>query len=82
MKRVSTVDLIRNFSAHGDAALAGPVIITKNGRDRLVLISIEQYNLYEHVLDAQEDAASPARRARQKPAGRGAKRNAASVRAR
>jgi PHD/YefM family antitoxin component YafN of YafNO toxin-antitoxin module len=81
MKRVSTVELIRNFSAHGDAALAGPVIITKNGRDRLVLISIEQYNLYEHVFDAHQDASQP-RRGRQKPAGGRAKRTIASGRAR
>jgi prevent-host-death family protein len=43
-KRVATQDFIRNYSAHSDAALAEPIILTKNGRDRLVLMSIEQYD--------------------------------------
>lgn len=60
MKRVSTVELIRNFGAHSDAALATPIIVTKNGRDRLVLISIEQYDMLQHAYDAYEDSRSNA----------------------
>jgi PHD/YefM family antitoxin component YafN of YafNO toxin-antitoxin module len=56
MKRVSTVELIRNFGAHSDAALSTPIIVTKNGRDRLVLISIEQYDVLQHAYDAFEDS--------------------------
>jgi prevent-host-death family protein len=41
--RVSVKELLRNFSRLSDKALSEPVIITKNGRDRLVLVSIEEY---------------------------------------
>jgi hypothetical protein len=43
MRRVSSADLVRNFSVHTDTALAEPVVITRNGRDRLVLLNIELY---------------------------------------
>ncbi len=69
MKRVSTVELIRNFGSYGDAALAEPVVITKNGRDRLVLISIEQYNVFQHASDAYEDVQSKPRHERAKLSG-------------
>lgn len=68
MKRVSTVELIRNFGAHSDAALSTPIIVTKNGRDRLVLISIEQYDMLQHAYDAYEDSRSHAPQERAKPA--------------
>jgi hypothetical protein len=32
MRRVSSADLVRNFSVHSDAALAEPLMITRNGR--------------------------------------------------
>ena len=41
--RVSVKELLRNFSRLSDKALSEPVIITKNGRDRLVLVSIEEF---------------------------------------
>jgi prevent-host-death family protein len=41
--RVSSAELVRNFSELADQALSEPVIITKNGRDRLVLIAVEDY---------------------------------------
>lgn len=66
MKRVSTVELIRNFGAHSDAALASPIIVTKNGRDRLVLISIEQYDMLQHAYDAFEDTRAKAPQERAK----------------
>jgi|SRR5579863_9662952 len=71
MKRVSTVELIRNFGAHSDAALAMPVIVTKNGRDRLVLISIEQYDVLQHAYDAFEDTRAKAPQERAKTSARG-----------
>jgi len=72
MKRVSTVELIRNFGAHSDAALATPIIVTKNGRDRLVLISIEQYDMLQHAYDAFEDSRPKPPQERAKPARVGA----------
>ena len=36
-------DLVRQFSHYSDLALAKPVIITRNGRPRNVLLSVEEY---------------------------------------
>jgi PHD/YefM family antitoxin component YafN of YafNO toxin-antitoxin module len=44
MRRISSADLVRNFSVHSDAALSEPVVITRNGRDRLVLMNTERYH--------------------------------------
>ncbi|RAI45151.1 type II toxin-antitoxin system prevent-host-death family antitoxin [Rhodoplanes roseus] len=41
--KVSTADFIRNFGSLSDKALSEPVTITKNGRDRLVVLSAEEY---------------------------------------
>jgi PHD/YefM family antitoxin component YafN of YafNO toxin-antitoxin module len=65
MKRVSTLELLRNFGVHGDTALTEPVILTKNGRDRLMLISIERYEMLQRAYDASlraRDEKSPADR--------------------
>ena len=36
-------ELVRQFSHYSDLALKEPVIVTKNGRARNVLISVEEY---------------------------------------
>lgn len=36
-------ELVRQFSHYSDVALAHPVVVTKNGRARNVLISVEEY---------------------------------------
>ena len=41
--KVSTAELMRNFGPFADKALTEPLTITKNGRDRLVLLSSEEY---------------------------------------
>jgi prevent-host-death family protein len=41
--RVTTADFIKNFGQLADKALSDPVTITKNGRDRLVILSVEEY---------------------------------------
>lgn len=41
--RVTTADFIKNYGSLADRALAEPVTITKNGRDRLVVLSAEEY---------------------------------------
>ena len=43
MRRVSSAEFVRQFSAFCDDARAEPVVLTRNGRDRLVIASIEQY---------------------------------------
>jgi hypothetical protein len=52
MRRISTLDLLRHFGVHCDEAMSKPVIVTKTGRDRLVLISIEQYQKMRRAFDA------------------------------
>jgi PHD/YefM family antitoxin component YafN of YafNO toxin-antitoxin module len=41
--KVTTADFIKNYGTLADKALAEPVTITKNGRDRLVLVSADEY---------------------------------------
>jgi prevent-host-death family protein len=36
-------ELVRQFSHYSDLALKEPVVVTKNGRARNVLISVEEY---------------------------------------
>lgn len=43
LTRVSSNELVRNFGPLADKALSAPVTITRNGRDRLVLLSAEEY---------------------------------------
>lgn len=43
LTRVSSKELVRNFGPLSDKALTEPVAITRNGRDRLVLLSVEEY---------------------------------------
>ena len=41
--RVTTAEFIKRYGALADRALNEPVTITKNGRDRLVLLSVDEY---------------------------------------
>ncbi len=41
--KVSTAEFIKGYGALADKALSEPITITKNGRDRLVVISAEEY---------------------------------------
>jgi prevent-host-death family protein len=54
--RVSSGDFIRKFGTYTDSALSEPIIITKNGRERLVLLSIDEYNTLLHLRDLYEDS--------------------------
>jgi prevent-host-death family protein len=42
--RISSADLRKQFGRVADRALSEPVIITRNGRDGLVLMSVEEYD--------------------------------------
>ena len=42
--RVSTADFIKRYGEIADTALAGPVTITKHGKDRLVVVSAAEYS--------------------------------------
>jgi hypothetical protein len=41
--KVTTAEFIKNYGTLADKALTEPVTITKNGRDRLVMISADEY---------------------------------------
>ncbi len=41
--RISTAELIKNFGEVADKALKEPVTVTKNGRDRFVLVAAEEF---------------------------------------
>ena len=41
--KISTADFLKNYGTLADKALTEPVIITKNGRDRLVILSADEY---------------------------------------
>jgi prevent-host-death family protein len=41
--KVSSADFQKQFGSLADKALIEPVTITRNGRDRLVLLSVEEY---------------------------------------
>ena len=41
--RVTTAEFIEGYGTLAERALTEPVTITKNGRDRLVLVSIDEY---------------------------------------
>ncbi len=73
--RVSSAEFIRNFGSYSDTALSEPIVITKNGRDRLVLISIDEY---KHLTDLLEStpAESAAEREQKPSAERIARRRA------
>lgn len=43
MLKVSAADFQRNIGRYQDLALTQPVAVTRNGRERTVLISVEEY---------------------------------------
>lgn len=55
MTRVSATEFKNNIGAYSDAAMSEPVIITSHQRDRLVLLSAEDYKR----LIGDEDEVSP-----------------------
>ena len=44
MIKVSTVEFQRNIGRYQDMALVQPVAVTRNGHERTVLISVEEYH--------------------------------------
>lgn len=44
MIRVSAAEFQRNFGRYSDLALREPVAVTRNGRERTVTMSIEEYH--------------------------------------
>lgn len=44
MIKVSAAEFQRNIGRYQDAALVQPVAVTRNGRERTVMISVEEYH--------------------------------------
>jgi prevent-host-death family protein len=44
MTKISSAEFQRNLGLYQDKALSEPVTITKNGRERLVLLSVNEYD--------------------------------------
>jgi PHD/YefM family antitoxin component YafN of YafNO toxin-antitoxin module len=65
MRHVTTAELIRSFGTYSDIALSEPVVITKNGRERLVLLNVDEYNFFRHAVGAKAESV-PKSEARQK----------------
>jgi len=43
MTRVSSTEFGKQVGRYQDAALSQPVVVTRNGRDRVVIISADEY---------------------------------------
>lgn len=57
MDIVSSADFQRHVGRYQDRALSDPVLVTRNGRERLVLLSVEEYR---RLKDLDRQAFSPA----------------------
>jgi prevent-host-death family protein len=57
MDLVSSGDFQRNVGLYQDRALVEPVVVTRNGRERLVLLSVDEYRRLKR-LDRQTLSAS------------------------
>ncbi|NDE35759.1 MAG: type II toxin-antitoxin system Phd/YefM family antitoxin [Gammaproteobacteria bacterium] len=44
MITITSVEFQRHFGRYQDEALKEPVSITRNGRERIVVLSVEEYN--------------------------------------
>jgi len=60
MKRVTSADMARKFSEFCDMALNEPIIVTKNGRERLVLLGVDEYNCLRDLAADKEEAPATA----------------------
>lgn len=61
MSVVSSAEFQRNLGLYQDKALAEPVTITKNGRERLVLLSVDEYHRLKNRAERDSEAPSPER---------------------
>ncbi len=69
MIRIGENDFLRAFDAMSEMARKEPVAITKQGRDRLVVMSAEEYMRLKHGGTQAGTAASPSGRAESDAAG-------------
>lgn len=74
--RITSAELVRNFGKYSDLALQEPVVVTKNGRDRLVLLGFTEYEFLRDLLDGENSAAPRSEPAKTAHAMRGPKKTA------
>ncbi len=43
MLKVSSAEFQRHFGRYQDSAIREPILVTRNGRERVVLLSVEEY---------------------------------------
>lgn len=55
MTRVSATEFKNNLGTYSDAAMSSPVIVTSHNRDRLVLLSAEEYKRLTEAAASQPD---------------------------
>lgn len=61
MSVVSSAEFSRNLGLYQDKALAEPVTITKNGRERLVLLSVDEYQRLKSQAEPDAGVSYPER---------------------
>lgn len=44
MVKVTSVEFQRNIGRYQDQALSEPVVVTRNGRERVVMLSVDEFN--------------------------------------
>jgi hypothetical protein len=62
MERITSAELVRDFSRHTDTAVLNPIVITRHGRDRLVLLSFERYTELLKAAEVQTAGGDATRR--------------------
>ena len=63
--------MAKRFSMYCDLALNAPIVVTKNGRDRLVMLGVDEYNFLQ---DLVQKSGKPASKSAAKPRVRAARK--------
>lgn len=71
--------MAKRFSMYCDLALNAPIVVTKNGRDRLVMLGVDEYNFLKDLVQqsgqsAKIKSARPAAKSVAKPQVRAARK--------
>jgi PHD/YefM family antitoxin component YafN of YafNO toxin-antitoxin module len=74
MKKVSSAEMAKRFSMYCDLALNAPIVVTKNGRDRLVMLGVDEYNFLQDLVQKSGKSAKSASKSAAKPQIRPAKK--------
>lgn len=73
MKRVSAAEMAKKFSMYSDLALSEPIVVTKNGRDRLVILGVDEFNFLQEMLQKNSGEETKRASAANRPRSRNAK---------